>query len=361
MKIIRTVLKWIGILLLSLLVASIIGIAVLLVKNYLFLEPADDHFVEYLNKNKVLLNEEAFGTGKQMFDEELYHSKVILLGESHGLADVQTIDKSIFLHLNKQTGLRHYVAEMDSTRANLLNTFLGGMEKDTVLLKQIVLAIGQRIPQQSGLELYQKWSDIYDYNQSLPDSSRLKVIGIDTDFGVKSSISRDSAMIINFRNIIEKEGLHDKQFYGLFGLFHILQSGMNENNFQPFAARLKSNGFSVQSIMCANVDSDTYFPSTTGMAAPPSEKISFLNMDGPIVLVKGINDLKKASKKNTITLFNISKKNSPYTGSNKLISMKTNFINQNMFPYDSSLSICDFIQYGILIRNSEAITPLDGN
>jgi hypothetical protein len=352
------ILKWISILFLSLIAVIVTGFLILTIKNKSFIESSDKQFVEYLNRNKILLDDNTVDNSRHLFDEGTYKSNVILLGESHGLADIQTIDKSLFLHLNKKTGFRYYVAEMDSIRANQLNTFLNGAEKDTTLLKQVVVKIGQRIPQQAGRELYQKWSDIYDYNQTLPDSLKLCVIGVDTDFDAKSSISRDSAMTVNFLDIVKRKGLENEQFYGLFGLFHILQNGINKNNSQPFASRLKSKGCKVTSILCLNIDSEMYFPKNEQFPTPPNEKTGLLNMDGPLVLVKGINDLKDASDKNTNTLFNLVQTNSPYFGSLKLTKTKSNFIGLQMVPYDEQLSTPDFFQYVILVRNSKALSPL---
>jgi len=361
MKRLKRILKWTGIVFLSLLAIILIGLLVFVIKNKSFIESSDKQFVEYLNRNKIILDNKAFDTQntQSLFDNETYKSNVMLLGESHGLAEVQNIDKSLFLHLNKKIGLRYYIAEIDSIRANQLNTFLAGVEKDTVLLKQIIVAIKQRIPQQASKELYQKWSDIYDYNQTLSDSLKLCVIGVDTDFEVESAISRDSAMIVNFTDIVKRKGLENEHFYGLFGLFHVLQNGINSKNYQPFAARLTSNGFKVKSILCLNIDSEVYLPKNEQFPTTPDEKIGFLNMDGPIVLVKGINDLKDASEKNTNTLFNIAQSNSPYFGSPKLIKTKSNFIEQQIFPYNERLSTPDFIQYIIFIRNSKALSPIE--
>lgn len=174
------------------------------VKNNHFLEQTDKQFVDYLNQNKIVLNQKTYESGKALFDDEAHKSSIILLRESHGVANIQSIDKEIFLHLNKKLGVRHYLAEMDSIRANQLNSFLCGIEKDTALLKKIVVDIRQRIPQQSSVELYEKWSDIYDYNTTLPDTLKLCVIGVDTDFDSDSPISRDSAMIQNFKSIVKK-------------------------------------------------------------------------------------------------------------------------------------------------------------
>lgn len=180
--------KWLGFIVATLLLIALIAIGVLTIKNEKFIGVSDKKFVEYLNNNKIVLNQDVFERNKELFDDKTYKNNVILLGESHGVADVQSIDKNILLHLNEKVGLRYYVAEIDSARANQLNTFLNGENKDTVLLKKTVIEIKERIPQQSSIELYQKWSDIYDYNQKLPDSLKISVIGVDTDFDKKSEI-----------------------------------------------------------------------------------------------------------------------------------------------------------------------------
>ncbi|MDR2147536.1 MAG: hypothetical protein LBE91_13865 [Tannerella sp.] len=352
----KKIFKWIGIVFASLLAIALIAVGIFIVRNKMYIGLPDKKTVEYLNKNKIVLNQNAFEKDAPLFDNEAYTSDIILLGESHGVADVQSIDKELFLHLNKKIGLRYYVAEMDSIRANQLNIFLNGTYKDTLLLKKFVIEIGKRIPQQSSIELYQKWADIYDYNRNLPDSLKLRVIGIDADFDKKSPISRDSAMIQNFKNIVKSERLERKQFYGLFGLFHVSQNEFKGNNNKPFAARLKADEFNVTSILCLYVDCEVYMPPNEQFPTPPSQKISFLNMDGPIVLLKGINDFKKASQKGEATLFNLRTTNSPYFESK--IAMKTNFINQAMESKNEQLPIVDFFQYAILVRNSTALTPI---
>ena len=86
-------------------------------------------------------------------------------------SDVQKVDQLLLMHLNKKLGLRYYIAEMDSSKANRLNTILSAPEKDTSLLKQLVVDIKYSIPQQSSKELYQKWSSLYDYNKGLAQNT----------------------------------------------------------------------------------------------------------------------------------------------------------------------------------------------
>jgi hypothetical protein len=56
---------------------------------------------------------------------------------------------------------------MDSITSKKLNQYLDNpIKKDQALLKEVVKAIGYRIPQQSSSELFDKWSLIYDYNKN---------------------------------------------------------------------------------------------------------------------------------------------------------------------------------------------------
>jgi hypothetical protein len=54
---------------------------------------------------------------------------------------------------------------MDSITSKKLNTYLDKtIKKDQLLLKEVIRAVGYRMPQQSCSKLLDKWSFIYDYN-----------------------------------------------------------------------------------------------------------------------------------------------------------------------------------------------------
>ena len=252
---------------------------------------------------------------------------------------------------------------MDSSKANRLNAFLSAPEKDTSLLKQLVVDIKYSIPQQSSKELYQKWSSLYDYNKELADSLKITVLGIDKNMhDTTSSISRDSIMLLNFKHITTSRGLQHEKFYGLFGYSHVLQSSINQGNFRPFACKLKQsefgNGKKIKSIMCYNLDSEAYFPKDDQYPSPSDEKTSLLNVDGPLVLVQGINDLRASTREHSITLFNLEKEKSPYKNSQLLAGVKVNFFGGEILPHNKNQKTTDFFQYVVLLRNSGALTKL---
>jgi len=323
------------------------------ISNTLFLESKNENHISYLAKNNAEISN---SINDKLFDDEFYNSKVFVLGEIHGYADNQKLDKELLFFLNKKLGVKYYIAEMDSVTAKKLNVFLTDSPKNKQTLKEVVLAIKERIPQQSSQELFDKWDAIYDYNQNLTDSLKITVIGIDKDFNDDSEVARDSAMVINFKNSIKEMKLENEKFYGLFGYFHVLQN-KTENGQETFASELKKSGIKTTSFVSYTLDSEMYLPKNPQFPTPEDEKVDWINADGPLQLVKGINDLKEFSKPNSITLFKLHSKNSPFLKSQHLISVKSRVFGEDIVPQKGT-STTDYFQYVFLLRNSKALTKL---
>ncbi|AWK03129.1 hypothetical protein HYN56_02395 [Flavobacterium crocinum] len=331
----------------------LILIAYLYVSSKLFLESKKDENISYLSKNNVEIKS---SIDEKLFDADFYKSQVFLLGEIHGYADNQTIDKEMLFFFNKKLGIKYYIAEMDSLTAKNLNSFLLEKQKNKTILKEVVGSIKKRIPQQSSQELLDKWSAVYDYNQNLADSLKITVIGIDKNFDDESKGSRDEAMVSNLKNTIKKRHLENEKFYGLFGYFHTLQK-KTESGRATFAAGLKDSGFKVTSFVSYTIDSEMYLPKNPQFPTPEDEKVDWLNADGPFMLVKGINDLKEVSKPNAVTLFKLNSKNSPYFNSQNLITVKSRVFGENIVPLKDAF-VTDYFQYVFLLKNSKALTKL---
>lgn len=349
----KKILKFIKITFISLLSIILLFIAYLYISNKLFLESKNDDNISYLSKNNFQI-----GTSidEKLFDDEFYKSQVFLLGEIHGYADNQKIDQEMLFFLNKKVGIKYYIAEMDSLTAKKLNAFLLEKQKDKSILKEVVESVKKRIPQQASQELFDKWNAIYDYNKKLADSLKITVIGIDKNFDDESKGSRDEAMVVNFENSIKKRHLENEKFYGLFGYFHTLQK-KTESGRATFAAGLKDSGVKVTSLVSYTIDSEMYLPKNPQFPTPENEKVDWLNADGPLMLVKGINDLKELSKPEAITLFKLNTKNSPYLKSQNLITVKSRVFEENIVPLKDA-PVTDYFQYVFLLRNSTALTKL---
>jgi hypothetical protein len=359
MKIVKFLLKFLVLPLVVLVLGSLVFFNI---KNRIYLAGEDAAHIAYLNQHKEVLdkNNATFNS----FDSVFYSNNVFILSENHGFEDVQFVDYQLFIHLNQKMGVRFYIGEMDSLVAKKLNTFLKNPTPDIALLKSFVNDIGLNIPQQSSQQLLEKWMRIHTYNAQLKADSKIEVLGLDKNMGDTSKISRDSSMLLNFKNIVEKRGLQQEKFYGLFGYFHGMQSGISERNTYPFAAKLKRNTTfpqfqKVQTIACLTIESDVYMPPFDGMPSPPDKKTSLCNMDGPLILSKGIMDVKAISALNTMTLFHLDEKDSPYRNSQRLAGAKVNVLGNSVLPENSQQATTDFFQYIILMRGSKSLSPLN--
>ena len=361
----KKVVKFLGKLFLGFIALLLVAIFIFLIKNQIFIGGVNDATIAYLDRNKKSIDRATIAQHPEiaLFDSEFYASQVFLLGETHGYADVQQIDQYMIRHLNQKWGVRFYLAEIDTSRANALNTFLRKETKDTALLKQVVRDIATRIPQLSSQELYDKWISLYDYNNGLSDSLKITVIGVDQDFNdTTTTISRDSSMLVNFKRTVEEKGLQKEKFYGFFGYSHVLQTGYNQGNIYSFAARLKRAQLPyashLQSIVCFTLDSEMRMPKVGTFPTPPDEKIGGFNGDGPLITVKGIKELKKVTEEGSITLFDLKGEGSPYKNSQHLCSIHVTLVGADMLPNNESQKTTDFFQYAILLRNSRALSKL---
>ena len=333
------------------------------VSNSIYLGSVDQNNTKYLTSNSSSssneeINEKFF---KDIFDEEFYNSEVFLLGENHGFADVQKIDLALLKHLHSKVGLRYYIAEMDSSLGNKLNTYIHDSTENEDILRDAVNQMKDKIPQQASIEYFQKWKEIRKFNITLPDSLKIRVVGIDKKYDDnQSNISRDSAMVRNLNQYIKQNSLQDEKFYGLFGYFHVMQKPVGKNTVEPFASRLVSSENlrvnNVKSIVVYHLDSKVYFPKNEQYPSPDNEVLEILNDNGPITLVKGIKDLEEVSEPNSTTLFKLDGNGSPYMTFNNLVGIKVNFLGQDVLPLNSEYPTVDFFQYVILGRNSKALT-----
>ncbi len=359
MKILKFVGKFI---LLPIIVLTLCFVLYFAINNRFYLGGQDAVHIAYLKQNNAVLNKSDMNFNS--FDSLFSDNTIFILSENHGYEDVQSIDEQLFIHLNKTQGVRYYIAEMDSLIAKELNIFLNNPIADKALLKAVVQSISDIIPQQSSQQLMDKWLRIHAYNLTLNDSLKIEILGLDKNRNDTSRIGRDSSMLLNFNALVQKKHLENQKFYGLFGYYHGMQSGVTERNTYPFAAKLKrNNNFpqfrKVQTIACLTLESEMYMPPYEGMPTPPDKKTALFNVEGSIALTKGIHDAKAVSSPNTLTLFHLDKPNSPYRNSQRLAGIKINLLGDEVLPNNAQQATTDFYQHVILIRGSKSLLPLE--
>jgi hypothetical protein len=257
-------------------------------------------FVTYWKNNPAFYEQkqqEASFSFKLM-NQIIQDNDLILFGESHGTQQAQKIDLQLIKHLYKKVNMKNNIVELDFSQAFLINQYLKTGNKQLIeeALKNWVVISGR-----NNVDYYNKWKELYHFNQKLGDSEKINIIGIDKiqDFelaqkhisnifkenNINEAIPKTKDSLINwakdkFLSIvksnpkIEKEKLQDllfihknlinyqntkrsemlfsnfkeqyqrfrlegKKIYGYFGLAHVLQKEIN--NYDDFGALIKKS------------------------------------------------------------------------------------------------------------------------
>jgi hypothetical protein len=181
--------------------------------------------------------------------------------------------------------------------------------------------------------------------------------------------SREAVMYSNFKELFKLRNWEKEKLYGFFGFFHILQSKANGGKSSALANRLQNDKEltlrgKILSIGVLYIDSKMTTPNSALPEAWQQKgkryaTINQYNHDGPLVRLDGIEDFKKVTKPNTITLFNLITPGSPYL--NKSLDIHYADIvpeSQRLQMNESGKHITDYFQYVILVRNSEPTNPI---
>jgi|GEM_PF-490559 len=178
---------------------------------------------------------------------------------------------------------------------------------------------------------------------------------------------RDSVMYLNLKTLSRALSLEHEKMYGLWGFFHTLQIPMQrDRRVMPFAAHLQSAGSpfrgKVVSLNAYVLDGENMMPGKRVPAAIGKGKAYFnttwANADGPLVFVHGIADLRAVTRPHSVTIFDLAGKDSPYRGSPRLSRVKVLIPGQALSPAPDAGTGIPAYQYVVLIRNTEALTPL---
>ncbi len=400
------------------LVLLIIGLIVLVylgfrLKEYL----AGNKYVDYLNKNK-LVSERIKETIPLKFDNDFSQNQLYLVGEIHELGTSPVIDVSTFKYLNQKNNVTTYIAEMDISQAYYINQYLKDstdLRLKTILDKWVVW-IGTNSTEFRG----QKWGNFKEYYRQLNDKKKFEVFGLNrlndftllnrllteklpvtysteipedkdslltwvstrlpeifktASFSFQDSLllaniefncsnldkikSRDEFMYENFRRYYTQNDWKTKKIYGCFGLYHTLQ-GIE----RTLAGRIKESRIlndNLISLVALYTDSKLTVPSQglpTYLADDGAfSKLSYSSDNIFLGYIKGIEDFKRVSDRNTINLFKLNSNDSPYNLSNRGLD---NFSLVQLFgeiPIDENKVTTDYIQYLFYVDGADWVQP----
>ncbi|MFN0025361.1 MAG: hypothetical protein ACKVS5_15835 [Parvularculaceae bacterium] len=167
-------LKWALRITLSILLLPVVAASVYAGWNWLQLRP-DSKFVNYLEQNASAIDltaETPFGIAQPDLD-----TRLILLGEVHGIRVGQDLDFELLRMLNEKTGARYYLGEFDPAQAAEFNAYLA--DGDENHLRRVFSFWVAENAQWANAEFMAKIRKIKALNDALPVARKISFIGMD--------------------------------------------------------------------------------------------------------------------------------------------------------------------------------------
>lgn len=352
-------------------------------------------------------------TGGLTFDlpDSFYASRLILLGESHGVAAPQVLDLELLTHLNQRIGVRDYVAEVDPVQGDRLNAYLE--TGDEAILDRVFDFWSDGGAQWGNASFEAKVRGVRALNQTLPVERRIRFLGVDaiqdwpllrqwiedrggrieaaawdaadakgraalalaaldasSDAGdpvlarlkdlltrLKTNTHRETAIFETYAHAVRSGELGERPAYGLWGVYHVMQGPVNAT--QPFAARVVASDLptagAVTSMVVLSLDSAVQIPAPTPQGVRRMRLDSF-NIDGPFVKVQGSATLRAASEAGQFLVFNPAAPGSPIEPGD-FMRIQTS-VGQS-FVLDPTWPSSRYSQYIGVFRGSDWAPPRD--
>jgi hypothetical protein len=344
---------------------------------------------------------------------DLDQAKLILVGEIHGFDEPSAFDASFFKYLHAEHGVRHYFAEFDCLQAFLLNGYLETGDLETL---NRVLNSWSVFQGRDNADYQAKFIALQQYYSGLPDSARFSFVGIDRiqdnnlvfdvlaamtpqpgsydkerktlsdlveailDNGatgdtlalalelsrnidyIVEKVDREEIFFQNFVHHYTALNTETAKFYGFFGLSHVLQYQVNQQD--QLAGKIRKSDLGLE----GKIVSINFMMNDSYMVMPSNQLPSFLSDEGkytrmpisadnPLLLyIVGIKDFKRMTPEFHKSLIKLNSEDSPYDGSSR---MSTTI---QLLPFGEKMNFNEkgkaYTQYTVFVRNSDWAEPV---
>lgn len=149
---------------------------------------------EFVKKNHTIIDttDENYLSLK-LLDLELENKEIFLTGESHGVSADTELEFYFLKFFKEKADIRYYLHELSYSDACILNQFLEtGDEK-----KLEVFFAPLKGTYEWTKEEYEKWKKVYEFNRSLPQNKKIKIVGIDIELQPISALRYIYSLIPN--------------------------------------------------------------------------------------------------------------------------------------------------------------------
>lgn len=142
-------------------------------------EDDEEIIEEYLLKNysSINLQDDEDFTDLSIIDSDLKGKEIFFTGELHGVKDNVDLRMKFLKYFKEKTDFKYYLCELGYSHAYFLNKYLE--TGDVKILEEIYKSLKGTF--EWNKDNYNHWKLLYEYNKTLPEDKRIKVIGVDLE------------------------------------------------------------------------------------------------------------------------------------------------------------------------------------
>lgn len=192
-------------------ISSAVIIAIIMITGCSSTEPIDVD--RYLKKNhsKINLEEDKDISGLKLIKDTIKDKKIIFSGEYHSRQKDDLFRMKLIKYLKEQIGINYYLAELGYSNTYFLNKYLESGD-ESILIKLFSNLEGAQVYNQDDYDFFK---ELYEFNNTLKEEDRIKIIGVDIEHNFETSydyleaVTKDKNLDIdkytslNIENILE--------------------------------------------------------------------------------------------------------------------------------------------------------------
>ena len=243
-----------------------------------------------------------------------------------------------------------------------------------LLLDSLALYANMSLEKQAGKKQFIVYSSLLDSAITKNTNSYKKILGKnfeDTRFiihNIASKTGREKKIFENFNHYYSQLKLSKQKMYGFWGRFHAMQESINQS--MPFAGMLKKSSLPLKDkimsipIFCtesASMIPTAYLPPMAQQKGTVYTKAGMVNDDSFVYQVTGITAFTALVEKNSIYLFKLDGKNSPFFKGLNLLESTSSMDKSFNWTGDKNAATTDYFKYAILVRNADWAVPYGDN
>lgn len=185
---------------------------------------------------------------------------------------------------------------------------------------------------------------------------------------IASTTGREIKIFENFNHYYDLLELKTQKMYGFWGRFHAMQDSINHS--MPFAGMLKKSQLPLKdrivSIPVFCIESSSMIP--TAFLPPIAQqkgtvytKSGMVNDDSFVYKVKGITAFTPLVEKNSIYIFKLDGRDSPYLNGLNLVESTSKMDKTFEWTGKKNAATTDYFKYAIMVRNADWAGPYGNN